>query len=882
MKNRTPLILASLALSFQLHGETSLRLDDLFESMPPMEASIASPQKQMHLEIGERHLYNHEIIQYLDYVADVSPRMIALGEHARSHGGRPLVTYAISSPENLANLDTIRETRKDIIDADASVDLTDQPVVMHMGYSIHGNESSGANAVPLLAYYLTAARSQMLTTQLESLVILLSPVFNPDGLDRFAHWTNNHRGLVPSSDPIDREHVEGFPSGRTNYYWFDLNRDWMPHQHPESQGRLKLFHEWKPNVQLDFHEQGSESSYFFMPGKPERTNPLTPAINQKLTNAIADYHRRVFDKDGVLYFSEEGYDDFFIGKGSTYPDLFGCVGILFEQPSSRGIQQDTQNGLLTFPTTISNQFKTSLSSIEAATELRAELLDYQRSFYVDVSKNGKDQSGAYIATAVGDPTRLREFVRVLQGHQIEVELLAEDQEVNGFEYLAGDAITIRADQAQSTYLQALWNRQIEFEENIFYDVSTWTLPLAFNLQHTKDPVKKVSSKALPDGFHSPSREGALEKSSIGYLIDWRDSDSPALLYALLEAEANVRVATRPLRAMISGGEELDFGYGSLFVSKALNESIPTKAVDLLNRAWKNGAPVYSVGSSSTSSGIDMGSRDFKVLKLPKVLLATGPGMRPYDVGEIWHLLDQRIEMPVTMVETNRLEGVDLRNYTHILLVNGLSSMTDSGVGKLKDFASAGGIIWGQGDGTVKWLVDKEFAKAEWRKTAEEKAREALEKKSDGVTGKNADSKKSDSANKPKSIERRPYADARDEAAFKLVRGAIFGTSLDVTHPIGYGYSSEFLPVFRRSSKFIEPSLNAYSTPVLYEEAPLLSGYVSDDNLETLSGSASLVVAEQGRGAIVLSLDDPNFRAFWWGTQRLMVNAIFFGDLLETP
>lgn len=879
MKNRISLILASLAFAFQLHGEDSLRLDDLFDSMPPMDASIASPQDRLGLEIGKRHLYNHEINQYLDYLAEVSPRMIPLGEHARSHGGRPLVTYVISSPENLAKLDAIREARKDIIDPGASIDLADQPVVMHMGYSIHGNESSGANTVPLLAYYLTAARSQKLSSQLENLVILLSPVFNPDGLDRFAHWTNSHRGQIPSSDPVDREHVEGFPSGRTNYYWFDLNRDWMPHQHPESQGRLKLFHEWKPNVQLDFHEQGSESSYFFMPGKPERTNPLTPEINQKLTNSMAEYHRREFDKDGVLYFSEEGYDDFFIGKGSTYPDLFGCVGILFEQPSSRGIHQDTQNGLLTFPTTITNQFITSLSSIEGATELRTELLDYQRSVYVEASKKTKGQTGAYIATAVGDPTRLREFVRVLQGHQIEVELLAENIEVDGYEYKAGEAITIRVDQSQSTYLSALWNRQIEFEENIFYDVSTWTLPLAFNLQHTKDSVKKVSSKLLPDKYHSPSQAGDFEESQVGYLIDWRDSDSPALLYALLEAEANVRVATRPLTALIKGGEELDFGYGSLFVSKALNKSIPTKAVNLLKSAWKNGAPVYSVASSSTSSGIDLGSRDFEVLELPKLLLATGPGMRPYDVGEIWHLLDQRVKMPVTMVETNRLAGVELRDYTHILLVNGLSSMTESGIDKLKDFAKAGGVIWGQGDGAVKWLVDKEFAKAEWRKTDEERAREALQKKSDG---KNADSKKSDSSDKPKSIERRPYAEARDEAAFKLVRGAIFATSLDVTHPIGYGYSSGFLPVFRRSSKFIEPSLNAYSTPVLYEEVPLLSGYVSSDNLDTISGSAGLVVAEHGRGAIVLALDDPNFRAFWWGTQRLMVNAIFFGELLETP
>jgi len=836
----------------------------------------------MGLEVGERHWYNHEIIQYLDFLAEVSPRMLALGEHARSHGGRPLVSYIISSPANLARLDAIREARKEIIDPASSVVLEDQPVVMHMGYSIHGNEPSGANAVPLLAYYLTAARSPDLSAQLENLIILLSPVFNPDGLDRFAHWTNSHRGRIPSSDQMDREHVENFPSGRTNYYWFDLNRDWMPHQHPESQGRLKLFHEWKPNVQLDFHEQGSESNYFFMPGKPERTNPLTPAINQELTNAIAEYHRRVFDKDGILYFSEEGYDDFFIGKGSTYPDLFGCVGILFEQPSSRGMFQETQNGLLAFPATISNQFKTSLSSIEAVTALRSELLEYQRNFYIDVSKKGKSRSGSYLATAIGDPTRLREFVRVLQGHQIEVELLAEAIEVDGFAYPAETTIAIPADQLQSTYLQSLWSRQIEFEENIFYDVSTWTLPLAFNLQHTKEPVKKASSRPLPDGFHSPGNEGAFEESPIGYLIDWQDSASPTLLYALLEADANVRVATRPLKAAIIGGTERDFGYGTLFVSKALNEAIPEKAMGRLKAAWKRGVPVYPVASSSTSSGIDLGSRDFKVLNLPKVLIATGPGMRPYDVGEIWHLLDQRISMPVTMVDTTRLGSIELRDYTHILLTSGLSSMNENGVKKMNEFVRSGGVIWGQGDSAIKWLVDKELAKAVWRKTAEEKAREAREKKAANGNGKNADSKKTADADKPKAVERRPFADARDEAAFKLVRGAIFATSLDITHPIGYGFASDLLPVFRRSAKFIEPSLNAYSTPVLYEEAPLLSGYVSKENLETLSGSASLVVEQQGKGAVVLALDDANFRAFWWGTQRLLVNAIFFGDLLEAP
>jgi len=829
----------------------------------------------MNMEIGERHLYNHEILQYLDALAKRSPRMVPLGEHARSYGGRPLVAYAISTPENLARLDEIRADRKRIIDPSSDVKLENQPAVLHMCYSIHGNEPSGANVTPLLAYYLTAAVDSQLQAQLENVVIILNPVLNPDGLDRFAHWSNSHRGLVPSRDPNDREHREAFPSGRTNYYWFDLNRDWLPHQHPESQGRLKLFHEWKPNVQLDFHEQGSESSYFFMPGKPERTNPLTPAINQQLTLSIAEYHSRVFDEEGILYFSQEGYDDFFMGKGSTYPDLFGCVGILFEQPSSRGAWQDTQNGLLTFPFSIANQFRTSLSSLEATADLKNELLSYQRNFYADAAKEGKSDSGYYLATAEGDPTRMREFVRLLQGHQIEIELLAETATVDGYEYPAHETIAIPADQTQSTYLKTLWSTQTQFEENVFYDVSTWTLPYAFNLQHTREPTRRVSSVAIPDEFHAADGDGRLAESAIGYLIDWRDSAAPALIYSVLEADANVRVATRPLTAKLVGGEEKEFGYGTILVAKALDDAIPEKALSVLRNAALEGVPVYPVASSFTRDGLDLGSRDFSVLELPKVILVTGSGITPNDVGEIWHMMDRRIQMPVTMVDHDRLGSVNLADYTHVIITRGLSALSDGGLKKLKAFIESGGILWAQGDNAIKWAVDKELAEAEWRLTEKEKAEKAAKEKSEKEKMGSEDKENESAA-------RLPFAQASDEAAFRLVRGAIFSASLDITHPIGYGFTSEVLPVFRRSNRFFEPSLNPYSTPVLYSEDPLISGYVNEENRELIAGSASLVIDQVGQGAVVLALDNPTFRAFWWGTQRLLSNAIFFGDLLEEP
>ena len=844
----------------------SLTLSDIFDKPPVVNASIPTPEEVTGVRVGERHWYHYEIVNYLNALAEASPRMVALGEHARSYGGRPLVSYALSTPENLARLDEIKRARSAIIDPEADVNLNTQPAVLHMMYSIHGNEPSGANATPLVAYYLNAALDDALLAQLEDVVIIFNPMLNPDGLDRFAYWSNAHRGVNPSFDSNDREHVQSVPNGRTNYYWFDLNRDWLPHQHPESRGRLALFHEWKPNVQLDFHEQGSNSNFFFMPGKPERTNPLTPKINQLLTAKIGEYHAAAFDAEGVRFFTEEGYDDFFMGKGSTYPDLFGTVGILFEQPSSRGAGQSTLNGKLTFPFSISNQFRASLSSLKATAELKDELLDYQRNFYA----KQKRSRGHYLASAEGDSTRLQEFVRILKGHQIEVETLANDVTAEGQVFKAGQAIAIPLDQPQATYLETLWRAQLEFEENVFYDVSTWTLPWAFNLSHTREPVRNAKTKAL-----APSEAGqtlALAQSPIGYLIDWRDANSPALLYDLLEAGANVRVAKAPFTALTTNEGAVNFGYGTLFVAPELEERIPEAALSLLNEAVSKGLGVYPAASSYTPEGIDLGSRDFDVLSLPNVVLVTGPGTSAYGTGEIWHLLDRRVDMPITMVDSHNLKRVELDRYTHVIMTTPLRAA--GATAQLDAFVKNGGVLWLQGASTVAWAANEGLTEATWRETPAQRQTAELKRA--------RNNKASPEAQGALLPERKPFSTASDEYAFTLVRGAILQGNLDTSHPLGYGYTSSELAVFRTTNRFMNPSSNAYSSPVVYTDSPLLSGYMSEENRTLVANSAGLVVDERGQGAVVLSLDSPTFRAFWWGTQRLLVNGIFFGDLLEEP
>ena len=337
------------------------------------DKSIPNPKSHFGFDVGFRHLEHGQVVSYLQALAEASAR-VSLRQYGHTHGGRPLLLLTITSKKNRNRLDEIQRKSRRLTKANGeNIETEDLPAVINMGYGVHGDEPSATNCAPLVAYYLAAAQGEEIERILENCVILLDPCLNPDGFNRFATWANRYRGRVLNPDPQHAEHNQQWPPGRTNYYWFDLNRDWLPLVHPESRSRMRWYHKWKPNVVLDYHEMGTNSTYFFQPGIPQRTNPLTPQKNVDLTNKFGEYHARALDERGSLYYTQETFDDFYMGKGSTYPDLHGAVGILFEQASSRGHVQENQDGLLTFYDTIANHFATSLSSLKATVDLRKEL-----------------------------------------------------------------------------------------------------------------------------------------------------------------------------------------------------------------------------------------------------------------------------------------------------------------------------------------------------------------------------------------------------------------------------------------------------------------------------------------------------------------------------
>ncbi len=820
------------------------------------DEAVPTPQEFLGFQIGERHIHHHQLVAYMRKLAEVSPR-VTIEEFSHSHGGRPQVMLFITSPENHKNLETIRQQHLQFIDpryGDA-VDITQQPAVINMGYSVHGNEASGGNAAPLVAYYLAAAQCEDHEQLLKNTVILLDPCLNPDGFERFANWANENRGQTPSDDPLHREHREPWPNGRTNYYWFDLNRDWLPAVHPESQGRLEMYHRWKPNVQLDFHEMGSNSTFFFQPGEPLRNNPLVPQRTIDLTGEFAKRHAALLDKAGSLYYTQEGFDDFYMGKGSTYPDLHGAVGILFEQASSRGLKQQTIHGELTFPFTIRNQVMASMSSLQATRELRQELLTFQHDFYEDslaIARNAEIQG--HLFAAPHDPARLHAFLEILGRHKIEAYKLAQDVQYEGQTFRKGEAVVVPCRQEEYRFLTCLFENRTEFKENIFYDVSAWGLPSAFNLQHgeVRDHLPEEWLGQTATGQDFPQAQApSKKKDTLAYLLDGRGYYAPRALHRLLDADVTVHVAKEPFATETNQGRK-SFRHGTLMIPLGVQPENRDAIHELLQKIAKvDGLPSFAITGGLTPEGIDLGSANFAPITKPKVILVTGGGASTYQAGEVWHLLDQRIRVPVSLIDVDDLGRADLSQYTSIVLVSGRYDMNASTLEEVRRFVNRGGTLIAFG-GAVDYVASQGLAAVTYQ----------------------ADSDGDEHAH---NNARRPYTSAGNDAALDLIAGAIFTTDVDLTHPLGYGMTSSRLPVFRSGSVMPSASASPYNTPVAYTQDPLIAGYVSSENLNKLRGSAAVLAEPSGRGRVIMFADDPNFRGFWYGTNRLFTNAIFFGE-----
>lgn len=818
--------------------------------------AIPTPASIIGHEVGEWHISHDRLVNYM-YALDKASDRITLEVTGQTYEARPLLLLTITSPKNQQNIEVIRQQHLLLSDPakSSSVDVKNMPAVYFLGCSIHGNEPSGANAGLVMAYHLAAAQGPSIENYLENTIILFDPSFNPDGLTRFSSWANSRKSKLISPDPNDMEHNEAWPGGRFNHYWFDLNRDWMVAQLPESQARIKKYQQWRPNVLTDHHEQGTNATFFFMPGEPTRVHPLTPDKNQELTRKMGEYHAKALDQIGSLYFTQEGYDDFYYGKGSTYPDAQGAIGILFEQASSRGHAQESVNGVLRFPFTIRNHFVTMLSSLKAVNELREELLNYHRDFYKgSLTEAAKDPVKAYVFGS-RDKAKVFHLAEILSRQQIEFYKPSTRAVINGKNFETESSYIVPLNQAQYRLIQGMFGKITQFKDSLFYDISSWTLPLAFGLEYEELKLtpalgEKVALSKMPAG------KIIGEKSAYAYVFETYGYYSPRAIYRLVSHGIRVKVSTDPFYH--SSGKK--FESGSIMISIE-NQERNQDQIELYLRdiTEKDGIDVYAFNTGLDYRGVSLGSSTFQVLKKPEIaMLVDGgngfSGVSPTDAGEIWHLLDQRFNIPVTCMPLSVFNGANLNRYTTIIFPAGsYTAISESAKEKLKTWIQNGGVVIGF-ENALTWFATAGLGKFEMKK--------------DDVNDKKEPSK-------PK-----PYSGLAEATGAQETSGAIFEADVDLTNPLLYGYYNARMPMFKSNNLFMEKAKGAYSNPLTYGSSPLLSGYISKLNYPKMKNTSGIGISAMGRGRVIGFTEDLAFRAFWFGTNKMLMNAVYYGSFIS--
>lgn len=805
-----------------------------------------TPESILGYNVGEWHVSHDQLVYYMKEMARLSDR-ITIKETGRTYENRPLLLLTITSPENHARIEELRAAHLKLSDpkSSSSIDIGQMPVVVWLGHSVHGNEASGSNSSLLTVYHWAAAQGAKIDEILANTIILVDPSINPDGMQRFSSWVNANKGNNASPDPNDREHNEAWPGGRTNHYWFDLNRDWLPLQHPESRGRMAEYHKWKPNVVTDHHEMGSNSSFFFMPGIPSRNNPLIPQNTITLTGKIAEYHARELDKIGSFYYSQESFDDFYFGKGSTYPDINGAIGILFEQASSRGHVQNTINGELTFSFGIRNHFTTAYSTVLAANGLRSDLLDHQRIFYKSALDEAKgDQVKGYIWNADKDHSKAQHFIDILTRHQLEVYRLGTRQQIGGKTYNTDNSYLVPSNQANYRLVKAIFEKRTSFQDSLFYDVSAWTLPLAMNLNFAELKGKSLAGNLIGEKVTAVEwQKGIIAKSDYAYVIRWDDYYAPKALNIVLKNNLIAKVATQPFT---SGNNSYD--RGTILIPVGNQDLSSEDIFKLLSSVVAGTGIIIEPINSGYTKGVNLGSSSFQPLRDPKVAILTDRGVSRSDPGEVWHLLDYRMDMNVTILPVDNFNRADLSDYKTIIMTDG-SYGTLNGA-KMKTWLQQGGVVVASRRGG-KWLADQKITNTTYKP-----------------------------ASKPDSLTKLPYNEEPKYRGAQVIGGAIFNTKGDLTNPILFGIENDNIPIFRRGQLFMNPSKGQYANPLMYTDKPLLAGYISRENHQKLGGTAALAISAVGGGRVITFADNPNFRAFWFGTNKLFLNAVFFGHTIR--
>ena len=833
-----------LLLVFMLISNIITSQNYFLENYKPFNNSILSPEEFLGYEIGFQHTRHDQIVSYLTYLSTVSNKA-DLVNYGKTHEGRNLVILTITSESNLNNLDDIQKEHLQYTVPGTSVDLNkDLPIIINLGYGVHGNEPSSSEAALLTAYTLVASMNKKIEKFRQQSVVFIDPTINPDGRDRHTQWANQNKSINFVADQYDSEHNEAWPRGRTNHYWFDLNRDWLLAVNPESRNKLKWFHNWYPNVVTDFHEMGTNSNYFFEPMKTNASvNPLIPEENYNvLSPKFAEYYVKALDSIGSFYYTKESFDETYPGYGSSYPDVQGALAILFEQASSRGHLQETNYGTISFGFTIRNQYLSSIATVEAAVDNKEMLRDYQKRFFDSSLKEFKDDKvKAYEFGDLYDQNRNKAFIDKLLIHNVKV-------------YKSKGKYIVPVNQTQSRMVKNFFETYDKYVDSVFYDASAWSMSNFYNMKSKKLKNFNIESEVL--STNNLVKNVMVNKSEYSYILDWDDYNSVATLNYLQKNNLITYSAFKPFSVKVNETSGIkNFNYGSILIPVSKQKMSSEKLYKIIKTAQeKFNVPIYNSKSGFSIKGIDLGSNNFRINKPVKVGLLVGEGVNSYEAGEVWHLMDTRIHMPLSKIRLSQFSRVPLDKYTTLIIVSGsYNQLTKTDIEKINNWVKKGNTLITIAKGS-SWAIEKELVKES-----------LLEPSNDSI------------------FSRKNYVSAAENIGRERIGGAILKVDIDLTHPLAFGYRDSSIPVYKNNNVFINKTKDHYSSVGVYSKDPHIDGYISEKNLKNnFKNTASLIVSRLGSGRVVMFADNPNFRGSWYGTNKLFLNAIFFGNNINVP
>jgi hypothetical protein len=840
---------------------------------------VPSPSVVLGYDLGSRFTSAAGITAYLHALADSAPDRMKIIRYGSTYEGRELSLAVVSSPENLSRLDRIRaDSRRladprSMTDAEADALIQKMPAIAWLSYGVHGNEASSPEAALNVLHTLLSARDTGTAELLKNVVVVIDPLLNPDGHERYVNFQVTRSGATPNEDPAAVEHNEDWPSGRTNHYLFDLNRDWTWLTQAESRARVKAYQEWMPHVHVDFHEMGYNSSYFFFPAfKPINAN--FPPSTVEWGEIYGRGNAEAFDREGWTYYSGESFDLFYPGYGDSWPSLHGAIGMTYEQAGQTGVRvRRRDEAILTLKDRLDHHSAASLATLRTTATHREKRLKDFRKFFADAISEGRTGPvRSFIIPPGDDPARTAKMIDLLIAQGVEVVRA-------GAAFSAGDAKTyfpsvarpgsfpagsyiIRLDQPAKRLVMALMEREPVVTDTSFYDISAWCLPIAFGVEtwwSSSVPAARatpVLSAPLPGG----NLEGAHARYA--YVIPWTSNNSIRALVRLFRADYKTHVA---MREFTLGGRK--YGRGTIIVPVKPNPAGIDSAMESLAREFH--LEIAGTNSGFTESGMNLGSNRAVLLKRPKIAVVTGDPVGTTAFGSIWSMFDTDYGMDFVPVTAGRLARTDLGSYTAIVFPDdnsggrGYSSALDSGfTKKLKTWIASGGTFVGIDGGAVYATRNRAGISDV---TLKEK-RKKKEGKSDDKKVDEPDEPDQEELEKLLTVEEREQKRRREE-----VPGTIVSVKLDNSHPLGFGYDTT-IAVFRSSSRVFELSASGYNVGV-YRKSPRVSGLMSPENEKMLAGTPFLVHETVGSGNVVLFADDPNFRLFWDSLNRVFMNSL---------